>query len=114
MRPFGTPRRQIGLDDEPADIAAWMLELVDESPDRLAIVTIPPHRDDDDLDAMESRFISAYDIAKAERPNLSVKLLHALDLHNGQPRDRIAVAVHEHKWVAGQCVNGCPDTRKEG
>ena len=114
MRPFGTPGRQIGFDDDPADIAAWMLELVDESPDQLAIVTIPPHRDDDDLEAMEARFISAHDIAKAQRPNLSVKLLHALDTHNGMPRDRIAVAVHEHKWVGGQCVNGCPDTRKDG
>jgi hypothetical protein len=63
---------------------------------------------------LEARFIAAYDIAKAERRDLSVKLLHSIDLHNGQPRDRIAVAVHEHQWVGGKCVNGCPDTRKDG
>ena len=114
MRPFGTPARRIDFDDDPDQIAGWMLELVDESPDKLAIVTIPPHSDEDDLDALEARFISAYNIAKAQRPNLSVKLLHALETHNGMPRDRIAVAVHEHQWIGGKCVRGCPDTRKAG
>jgi hypothetical protein len=38
-----------------------------------------PAHDDDDLDAIEARFIAGYDVAKALRPNLSVKLLHAVD-----------------------------------
>jgi hypothetical protein len=115
MKPAGFPVHRFDLEDyDPAQCAAWMLRLVDESPDKLAIIKMPPHRDDDDLDHLEALFISAYDIAKAERPNLSVKLLHAVDLNNGMPRDRVAVAVHEHQWVGGQCVNGCPDTRKEG
>jgi hypothetical protein len=109
----GIPSHEFDLEDyDPEQCAAWMLRIVDESPDKLAILTIPPHRDEDDLDQLEEMFRNAYDIAKAERPDLSVKILYAVDLHNGQERDRVVVAVHEHKWVAGQCVNGCPDTRK--
>jgi hypothetical protein len=109
MRPFGTSGHSFNLDDPDPDHAAeWLLNIVDESPDRLAIITIPPHRDDDDLDYLEGRFIAAYDIAKNRRPNLSVKALHAMD---GSNRSRIVVAVHEHEWVGGQCVRGCPDIR---
>jgi hypothetical protein len=107
------PIHQFSLDDyDPDQCAEWMIGLVDHSPDKLAIVKMPPHQDDDDLDQLEALFIAAYDIAKAQRPNLSVKLLRAVETIQGQPRDRVAVAVHEHCWVAGLCVNGCPDTRK--
>jgi hypothetical protein len=113
MKPFGTPVRRFDLESyDPEECAAWLLGIVDEGPDKLAIIKMPPHRDLEELDELEALFIAAYDVAKAERPNLSVKILHAADLHNGQERDRIAVAVHEHQWVGGQCVNGCPDTRK--
>ena len=112
MKPLGTPGHSFSLaDPNPEHAAEWLLNIVDESPDNLAIITIPPHDNDDDLDYLEGRFIAAYDIAKSRRPNLSVKLLHAIDTRNGQPRDRILVAVHEHRWVGGHCANGCPDTR---
>ena len=94
--------------------AAWMLGLVDESPDKLAIVKMPPHEDDDDLDQLQELFSAAYELAKQERPDLSVKLLHSFDTRNGMPHPRVAVAIHEHCWVGGQCVNGCPDKLREG
>jgi hypothetical protein len=107
------PVHHFDLEDyDPDRCAEWMIDLIDESPDKLAIVKMPAHQNDDELDQLEAMFIAAYDIAKAERPNLSVKILHAVEAIRGQPRDRIAVAVHEHCWVAGLCVNGCPDTRK--
>jgi len=108
MRPAGFPVHSYELEDFDAEqCAAWLLDLVDESPDRLAIVTMPLHRDDDDLDRLETLFISAYDLAKAERPDLSVKILHAVLVADGRWRDRIAVAVHEHQWIGGACVRGC-------
>ena len=114
LRLPGTRIHRCGLDEDPDRLAAWLLDLVDESPDRLAIVSMPPHGDEAELDEIEARFIAAYDIAKYARPNLSVKLLHGVDLHHGQPRDRIIVAVHEHRWVGGHCANGCRDTRNAG
>jgi hypothetical protein len=108
----GVPIHHFDLGDYDAErCAEWMLRIVDESPDRLAILEVPPHRDDDDLDRLEGQFIAAYDVAKDARPDLSVKLLRSMDVHNGRPRDRIIVAVHEHRWVGGVCVHGCPDTR---
>lgn len=98
-----------GDDDERA---AWLLALIDESPDRLAVVPIPDCADEQ-LDALEERFIRAYDIAKLQRPGLAVKLLPALEI-GGRPVSAgtaALVVIHEHKWVAGQCVNGCRDTR---
>jgi len=112
MKVPGTPVHHFNLDDyDPAECAAWMLRLIDDSPDKLAIIRMPPHRDDDDLQQIEDMFIAAYDIAKAARPALSIKIRSARDLHNGQPCDRIIVAIHEHQWVGGHCVYGCGDTR---
>ena len=112
MRPFGTPGHAFDLDNpDPEQAAAWLLNIIDESPDKLAMIQMPPHDDDDDLGYIEARFIAAYDHAKAARPNLCVKLLRSVDLHNGSPRDRIIAAVHEHHWVGGECINGCPDSR---
>jgi hypothetical protein len=57
MKPFGTPVQHVDLDESPEELARWMRGIVDESPDKLAIIKIPPHRDEDDLDEIEARFI---------------------------------------------------------
>jgi hypothetical protein len=92
-------------------LAAWMLRLVDESPDRLAIIEVPHSavRTDDDIAALEAVFIREHDRAKADRPDLSVNLAPGDARH---PRAAMLVAVHEHRWVGGRCVNGCRDTRE--
>jgi hypothetical protein len=97
--------------DNHGALAAWMLRLVDESPYRLAIIEVPHSavRTDDEIDALEGVFIREYDRAKAERPNLSVKLAPGDTQH---PRTAMLVAVHEHEWVAGHCVRGCDETRQ--
>jgi hypothetical protein len=96
--------------------ADWMLRVVDSSPDKLALFPMPVGmaNTDEEIDACEEDVRRAYDIAKARRRNLSVKILHALDDRSAVPVSRVLVVIHEHKWVGGLCVNGCPDTRKEG
>ena len=98
------------------ELADWMLAVIDKSPDKLALFPMPVGADssDEEIDALEEEVRQAYEIAKAERPDLGVKLLHALDTRNGTPRSRLLMVIHEHKWVGGRCVNGCRDTRKDG
>lgn len=95
--------------DNHGALAAWMLNLVDKSPDRLAILEVPHAavRTDDEIHDIEAVFIREYDRAKADRPNLAVKLTPGDADH---PNAAMLVAVHEHQWVGGRCVNGCPDT----
>jgi hypothetical protein len=102
------------FDGDHEAFADWMLAVVDSSPDKLAVFPMPVGADDSDeeIDSVEDIVRRAYDIAKEQRPNLGVKLLHALDDRNGTPESRLLVVIHEHQWVGGQCVNGCPDTRK--
>ena len=97
--------------DNPGALAAFMLRLVDESPDRLVIIEVPHWavRTDDDVENVEAMFIREYDRAKADRPNLSVRLAPGDADH---PRAAMLVAVHEHRWVGGSCVNGCAETRE--
>jgi hypothetical protein len=112
---IGISHHQYIRHDDDESLKDWILMIVDESPDRLAIIKMPVVTTDDELDELEEEVRRAYDLAKDERPNLSVKLLHGVD--TGGPHDgesRVIVVIHEHKWVAGQCVNGCPDTRKDG
>jgi hypothetical protein len=100
------------FDGDHEAFAEWMLSVIDKSPDRLALFPMP-HRDTDEgLDELEDVVRAAYDLAKAKRPNLAVKILHGVDLGNGVRNSEIVVVIHEHQWVAGHCVNGCPDTRK--
>src|SRR4051812_2294605 len=89
------------------EIADWILGLVDESPNRLAMIDVP-WGTEDELDTMETVLRESYDIAKERRPDLSIKI--------GPPKDddlstAVRVAVHEHAWVGGYCANGCPDKR---
>ena len=94
--------------DNPGALAAFMLRLIDESPDRLAIISVPSAATttDDDIDALEAVFIRECERAKADRPDLSVK---AGPPPAGRPDVAMRVAVHEHQWIGGQCVRGCGD-----
>lgn len=91
--------------------AAWLLSLIDGSPDRLAVVPIPRTATDEQFDAMEARMIRAYELAKEERPGLAVKLLPPLAdlLPIGGRSENVALlmVIHEHEWVGGECVRGC-------
>lgn len=97
--------------DNPGALAAFMLRLVDQSPDRLAIIEVPHEAvpTDDAIDAVEAVFIREYDRAKTDRPNLSVALKAGTSQH---PTAALLVAVHEHRWVGGYCVHGCSETRE--
>ncbi len=104
----GTP--MIRYDDSHSDTerAAWMLSLIDASPDRLAWIAVPRADSDEQLDAIEAKMIAAYEIAKAQRPDLAVRLVpKVLDVGGAHGM----VALHEHKWVGGSCINGCGETR---
>ena len=90
------------------DIAAWMLALVDDSDDHLAIVEVP-RASEDTIDVMEAMFRAGYEIAKARRPDLAVNIVPP---NEDYPDAAVLVAVHEHRWVGGHCANGCPDTRQ--
>lgn len=65
------------------------------------------------LDEMEANLIRAYDLAKQERPNLSVKVIPSVPIpgQGRPPKSDIMVVVHEHEFVGGVCVNGCTDRR---
>ena len=94
--------------DNPGELAAWMLRLVDASPDRLAILEIPhealPTRE---ATAEAERVVSReFDRAKQDSPDLAVEVRHATEEYPGAA---LLVAVHEHGWVGGRCIHGCPD-----
>jgi hypothetical protein len=99
------------LDDEHA-LKEWIFALIDESPDRLAIVGIPDPGDDREVDRIDDLLANMWEVAKAERPDLGFKMLSAV-LHatSGPPTRGAALVVHEHCWVGGHCTNGCRDTR---
>jgi len=112
MRFPGPPSHRLVDEGDEHDLATWMLGLIDESPDRLALITIPrPIDTDDELDAIEERMLAAYDLAKAERPALAVKVVPPMAELPGSGDTALVVVLHEHKWVGGRCVHGCPDTR---
>jgi hypothetical protein len=96
--------------DNPGELAAFMLRLVDESPDNLGLIEVPhiAVRTDEQADATEAVIMREYSRAKAERPNLSVALKTGTPDY---PNAAYLVAVHEHQWVGGQCVRGCGQTR---
>ena len=108
---------QPGEHEDDAALAAWLLDKLDaalEPGPRLCGIAIPHAVDDDELAALEALMIRAYDLAKELRPGLCVKFLHAIDDRSGEQHSRVLMILHEHKWVDGQCVNGCTDTRKVG
>ena len=112
MRFPGTPSHRLVDDGDEHDLAAWMLELVDQSPDRLAFITIPrPIDTDDELDAIEERMRLAYDLLKAEHPDLGVKFLEPIPELPGSGDTALVVVLHEHRWIGGRCVNGCSEQR---
>src|SRR4051812_1753068 len=79
------------------EFAAWMLSLLDEGPNRLAILEVPKSLPPGvDLDDFEAAFIRAYERAKADRPDLAVKLIPATADY---PDAEGLVVLHEHRWV---------------
>ncbi len=111
----GTPAHRLVDDGDEHDLAAWMLQLIDQTPDRLAFVTIPrPIDSDDELDEIEAHILAAYAIAKAERPNLGVKVVPPIAELPGSGDTAAVFILHEHRWAGGMCVNGCPDKREVG
>lgn len=109
MRLPGEPVSSYTHDGDADALAAWMLELLDKSPDQLAMVALPVVATDEAMADLENTVIEAYDIAKRERPDLGVKVMHQ-QIPN-RPRGRIALQIHLHQWVGGECVNGCGETR---
>ena len=109
----GEPVRTYEPDGDDRAFADWMLELIDESPDKLAMIGMRRSDVVPRVDEVEDALIRAYDLAKAERPDLGVQLLPVLfrgsDVKDGSD---VLVVLHEHKWVGGQCVNGCRDRRE--
>jgi uridine phosphorylase len=87
-----------------------MLRLADADPRHTAVIGIPERAaaTNEMLDEWERVTIREYQRAKAERPNLGVKIVPATE---GTPGVAIVVLIHEHRWVGGRCVNGCTDTR---
>jgi hypothetical protein len=88
--------------------AAWMLSLVDSSPDKLAVFGLT-FDSPEAMDEGEGVVIRAYNLAKQQRPALAVHV------GPGQavPPTRhasIIVSIHEHHFIGGACVNGCRDT----
>lgn len=106
----GTRIHKYDHDDDDQALADWMMGLLDTSPDRLTIIEVPPVRSDHDLDELEETTRRAFNIAKEERPNLTVKTIPGTNVMTGERR--ILLALHEHRWVGGECVNGCRETRE--
>jgi hypothetical protein len=109
----GVPFIPFLTDVEDDERAAWMLSLIDASgPDKRVVIAVERPDGDERIDDLEEQTRRAFNLAKAERPGLAVKLLPAAFV--GERADRttaIAVVLHEHQWVGGLCVNGCTDTR---
>lgn len=91
--------------DDDRELAAWMLELVDESPNRLAIIELPETDPGDDLDALEDATLRAFEVAKEGRPELTAKT--AMGVHASTGERRLLLFLHEHEWVGAQCIRGC-------
>lgn len=58
--------------DIPDDAAraAWLLSVVDENADRLALSAVPRPDDDDELDELEAQMIRAFDLASRSASTL--------------------------------------------
>lgn len=89
----------------------WMLGLLDKSADKLAFITVPDPGDDAKLDAIDERLVRVYDLAKAERPDLGVKQLPAAFAGERAASTAYVMVLHEHRWIGGQCLRGCGETR---
>lgn len=92
------------LDDD--ERAAWLIERVDEDRRHVAPILMPYADSDEALDAIEDEFRRAFDLVRASGRRLGVKLLAAQDADSAE--SRIVAVVHEHRFVGGVCVNGCP------
>ena len=76
-----------------------MLKLVDQSPDRLAILAVPHEVvRTDEIDDVERIVIREYDRAKGDRPDLGVKPAPGPTAE--YPNAAILIAIHEHQWSA--------------
>lgn len=110
MIPPGTPSHHLVDDGDERDLAVWMLALIDESPDRLAFISIPQPASAAKLDAIEERVVAAYEIAKQERPEFSLKI-RPQTYSAGSCDTAVTALAHEHRWVGGACIHGCGEHR---
>jgi hypothetical protein len=96
--------------ENQGELAAWMLHLVDESPDKLGIIEIPHDmvRTAVEINQAEEVVSREFDRAKRDRPNLSVKITPPTAK---TPNAALLIHVHEHHWIGGHCIHGCPDER---
>lgn len=103
------------LDEDDQTRADWMLGLLDEQENHTLLIAMPVADDDDHVDRLEDEFCRVYDLARSTGRQLGVKALHGVDDNGRTPgASRVIVVLHEHRWVGGQCVNGCTDTRPVG
>ena len=84
---------------DDAERAAWILSLIDASPDRLAAIPIEAPETDEEIDEIEGRMIRAFDLAKAARPGLAAKVVPAT---MGPDRLGLLFAIHEHAVRGGR------------
>jgi len=103
----GVPGHQYptGLDDDQR--AAWLIAICDNDPRHHGALIVMPHAETDQaLDALEDEMRRALELARASERDLGVKLAHGR-----APEPRILAVIHEHRFVAGACVNGCGEHR---
>lgn len=94
------------ISDDPSELAATMIELVDSSAIHAAGIAIEPPADGT-VDELGDIVRRAFDLARHERPDLAVKM-------GRPPTDRgiaISLLIHEHQWAGGECLRGCGETR---
>jgi hypothetical protein len=95
--------------DNHGALAAFLVRLMDRSPNRLAILEIPPAAVlNDQVDEVEEVVRREYGRAKLDRPDLGLSLAPATADY---PDTALLVAVHEHHWIGGRCVHGCSKQR---
>lgn len=97
--------------NDDRDAAAWMLGLLDASPDKLAIITVPDPGDDVKRDELDERLVRIFDLAKLERPDLGVRMLPVAFNGERAPLTALMIQLHEHEWIGGGCIRGCGETR---
>jgi len=94
-----------GLDDDQR--AAWLITICDNDPRHHGALIVMPHAETDQaLDALEDEMRRALELARATGRDMGVKLAHGR-----APESRILALIHEHRFVAGACVNGCGEDR---
>ncbi len=111
----GHPAHGYELDGDDQAFADWMLEMIERDPNRVAMIGVRRSRVLPRVDEMEDGLRRAFNLAKAKRPDLGIKILPAIFRgSNAKQGADVLVVLHEHRFVGGRCVHGCANTRPTG